>query len=78
MAQGYGLQKVGVQTQVPAYGPGHAGDHLDMEDPMGYMVVFQQVKNLGLINIAGIGLGVEYAVHIQSPRPAMVRGLQAA
>jgi hypothetical protein len=63
--QGNGLDKVFVQPQETANGPGNLGDQLHMQDPVGYVVIVDQVKHLGFVNISGIGSGMENPVRIQ-------------
>ena len=42
-----------------------------MEDPVGEMVVADEGKDLGLVNITGIGKGIEYAIGIKAERLAI-------
>jgi hypothetical protein len=64
MAQANSLDQIFVEKQVAANGSGYSRDKLDMEDPVGDMVVSDQAENLGLIDIAGISAGVKNAVGI--------------
>jgi hypothetical protein len=64
VSQSYCLEKILVQSQKAANGPGYLGDQLDMEDSMGNVVVVDKIKNLSFVNIPGIGQGMKYAIRI--------------
>jgi hypothetical protein len=65
MTQACRLNKILVQPQVPAQGPGHPGDQLDVEDPVGQVVVLYQGKDLGLVNVPGKGKGIQDPVRVR-------------
>jgi len=65
VAQGDGLNKIFVQRKQASAGPGDLGNELDVQNAVGDMVVLDQVKNLGLVNVAGIGVRMKNAVCIQ-------------
>jgi hypothetical protein len=65
MAQGDGLNKILVEMEKAAYGSGDAGDQLHMQNPVGDVVIGDQAEDLSLVDVTGVGLGVEDAVGIQ-------------
>jgi hypothetical protein len=65
VAQGDSLNKVFIKSQETADGPGYPGYELDMEDPVGDVVVVHKMKNLGFVNIPYIGAGMEDSVRIK-------------
>ena len=65
MAQCDGFNEVFIQSQKPADGTGNFRYQLNMENTMGDVVILDQVKNLGFVNIAGICTRVKYYIHIQ-------------
>jgi len=62
--QGDGFEQVLVEAQVAANGPGNLGEKLNVEDPVADMLMLNEIKDLGFVNIAGIGLGMEDTVGI--------------
>ncbi len=64
MAQGNSFGEVFVKGKDTGQGSGNLGDKLNMEDPVGYVIIFNQIKDLSLIDIAGIGTGMENSVGI--------------
>ena len=73
--QADGFDEIFVEPQIAADGAGDAGDQLDMEHPVGEVIVFDQGKNLGFVDVPGIGLGVEDAVGIHGKCLAVIRGM---
>jgi hypothetical protein len=71
MAQGGGFDQILVEPQVPADGPGHPGQQLHVQDPVGEMIVSDQRKYLGFVNVAGERQGVENPVGILAERLAV-------
>ena len=74
MAQGDGLQQIFIQAQKLADGPGDLGQELDVQHPVADMFVFDEVKDLGFVDVAGIGLGVEDAVGVHGKILAVTLG----
>ena len=64
MAQAGRFDEVFIQTQIPSYGSGHPWDQLDMNDPVGQVVIVDQGKDLGFIDIPGKGKGIQNPVGI--------------
>jgi len=64
VAQGDGFDEVLVEAQVTADGAGNLGQELDVEDPVADVLVFYEIKDLGLVDIAGIGSGMQDAVGV--------------
>jgi hypothetical protein len=62
--QGDSLEEILVQTKIPADGPGDLGEELDVQDPVTDMLVFDEVKDLGFVDVAGVGPGMEDAVGV--------------
>ena len=54
MSQGNCLYQIFVQAKKTTCCSGNSGDQLYMKDTMGYVVIINQGKNLGFVNIAGI------------------------
>ena len=66
VAKAHGLYQILVEKQVAADGSGNPGDELNMQDPVGDMIVSDQAEDLGLVNISRIGLGMKDTVRINS------------
>ena len=64
VSQAGGFDQILIQSQISADGPGHPGHQLNMQHPMGEMVVFNQRKDLGFVYVSGKSQRVEYAVGI--------------
>jgi hypothetical protein len=64
MAKGDGLDQVLIKPEESTDGPGNPRNDLNMQDPVGDMIVVHQGKHLGFIDVAGIGFGMEDAVRI--------------
>ena len=64
VAQGDGFDEILVEAQVAADGAGNLGKELDVENPVADVLVFYEIKNLGLVDIAGIGSGMQDAVGV--------------
>ena len=64
VSQRNGLQEILVEAEVTADGAGDFGEKLNVKGPVAYMVVLDEIKDLGFVNIAGIGLGMEDAVGV--------------
>ncbi len=65
MAQCDCLYQVFIKAQETANCSGYAGDKLDMEDSMGYVIVIDEAKYLSLVDISHIGTGVKDAISVQ-------------
>ena len=65
MAQGDSLDQILIQTKKTTYGAGYTGYKLNMQSPVGDMVVGHQAEDLGLVNITGVGPGVEDPVGVE-------------
>jgi len=77
MAQGNGLDQILVEAQAAANGPADPGDQLDMENPVRDMIIVNQGKDLGLVNIAAVGPGMEDTVTIPGKlRTVIVAGFR--
>ena len=72
VSQSNRFDQVLVKPQKTTDRSGNLGNQLHMEDPVGDMVVFHQVKNLGFIDIAGISQGIENAIHINGETLAVI------
>jgi hypothetical protein len=59
------LNQVLVQPEEAAYGSGHFRDQLDMEHPVGDVVVLDQVKDLSFIDVSRVGKGMKDSIRIQ-------------
>jgi hypothetical protein len=55
MPKGYGLNEILVKPQQTTHSPGYLGDKLNVKGPMGDMIILDEIKHLGFINIARIG-----------------------
>jgi hypothetical protein len=64
VTKGDGFDQILVEPEKSTDGPGDPRDDLDMQNPVGDMIVVHQREHLGFIDIAGIGLGVEDTVRI--------------
>jgi hypothetical protein len=65
MAQGDRFYKVFIQRQETAACSSDLGNKLDMEHAMGDVIIFDQVKHLCFVDIAGISMGVEDSISIK-------------
>jgi len=65
MAQGDGLNEILVEMEETADGSCNTRDQLNMQNPMGDVVIGDQAEDLGFVYIAGVCLGVENAVGVQ-------------
>jgi hypothetical protein len=72
VAQGNRLNEVLVQPKETADGSRNPGDQLDMENSVTDVVVIDQGKNLGFVNVATITPGMQYTVSILSKGLAVV------
>jgi len=71
MPQGNGFDQVLIQAKESAHRPGNFGHKLHMEYPVSYMIISDHVKDLGLVNISGVGLGMQNPVGIKGKRLPM-------
>ena len=65
VAKGYGFNEIFVQPEKPANSPGDLGYKLNMEDTVRDMVIANEVKYLGFINVARVGEGVKNSVSVE-------------
>ena len=64
MPQGDRFDEVLVELQKAADGAGDLGDQLDVQHPVGDVIVADQGEHLGLVDVAGVGAGMKDAVGI--------------
>ena len=64
VAEGDGFDEILVEAQVTADGAGNLGKELDVENPVANVFVFYEIKDLGFVDIAGIGAGMQDAVGV--------------
>jgi hypothetical protein len=64
VAEGYGFDEILIKAQVSANGTGNLGKELDVENPVANVFVFYEIKDLGFVDIAGIGAGMQDAVGV--------------
>jgi hypothetical protein len=65
VAEGDRIDKVFIESKQSPNGSGNFGDELNMENPMGDVIVPDEIEYLGLVNIAAIGERVKNPVPIQ-------------
>ena len=65
MTQRNGFRQILVEPEQPGDGSGNFGDKLNMQNAMGDVIVFDEVKHLGFVNVSGIGQGMQNPVRIQ-------------
>jgi hypothetical protein len=65
VTKGNGLDEVFIQPEKAANIPSYLGKKLDVQNPVSNVVIVNQVENLGLVNVAGVGQRMEYSVPIQ-------------
>ena len=65
MAQSNCLDQIFIKLQEPANCSCNSGNKLDMKDPVGYVVVIDQAKYLGFVNISDISPGVEDTISVK-------------
>jgi hypothetical protein len=56
VAQGDCLNEIFVQGKKPAAGSSDLGNKLHVQNPVGNVVILDQVKDLGLVYVSGIGV----------------------
>jgi len=64
VAQSNGLDEVLVEAKIPADGAGYLGKQLDVEHPMADVLVFYEIKDLGLVNVTRVGPGMEDTIRV--------------
>jgi hypothetical protein len=64
MTKSYGLDQIFIQFKKTPYGPGDLGDKLYVQNPVGDMIVFYKIKDLGFVDVAGIGQRMEDPVRV--------------
>jgi len=74
VAQGDGLDEVFIQPQILADGPADLGKQLHVQHPVADMLMIDEVKNLGLVDVPGVGPGMENAVRVHREVLAMALG----
>ena len=72
--QGDGLQEVLVQPEKLADGAGDLGQELDVQHPVADLLVADEVKNLGFVDVSRISPGVEDAVGVHREVLAVALG----
>jgi hypothetical protein len=65
VAKGNSLDKIFIEMQEAADSPGYPGYQLNMQNPVGYMIIGNEGKDLGFVDIPGVGTGVEDPVGIE-------------
>jgi hypothetical protein len=65
VAKGNSLDKIFIEMQEAADSPGYSGYQLNMQNPVGYMIIGDEGKDLGFVDIPGVGTGVEDPVGIE-------------
>ena len=74
VAQGDGLQQVFVQPQKLADGAGDLGKELHVQHPVADVFMVDEIEDLGLVDITGVGPGVEDAIGIYRELLAVAPG----
>lgn len=64
MPEGDCLDQVLVEVEKPAHRPPDLGYELHVKDPVGDVVVFDKIENLGLVDVPRVGERMKYAVGI--------------
>jgi hypothetical protein len=64
MSEGNGFNQVFIQSEKATNGPGNFGDQLDMQNPVGNMIILDKIKDLGFINITGIRKRMQDTVRV--------------
>ena len=62
VSEGDRLDQVLVETQQAAHRPSDLGHELHVKDPVSDVVVFNKIKDLGFVDVPGVGQGMKYAV----------------
>jgi hypothetical protein len=65
MAQGNSLDEILIQSEETSHIPSNLGKELNVQDPVSNMVIVNQVKNLSLVNVPGVGQRMENPVRIE-------------
>jgi len=71
MTQSHCLNKVFVEAQTTTYGAGNFRNILYMENPTGNMIIFEERKDLGFVNVTGIGRGMHNLIGIMEKHGAV-------
>jgi len=64
MRQGDRLDQVFIEMEQAADSPGDLGYKLHVQDSMGNVIVLDEIEDLGLVYIAGVGQGMENPIRI--------------
>jgi len=64
VSQGDGFEEILVQTEITTDGTSDLGEELDVQNPMTDVLMLDEVKDLGFVDITGISLGMEDAVGV--------------
>jgi hypothetical protein len=65
MAKGDSLDEIFVEPKKAPNSSCNLRDKLDVENSVGNMIILNEIENLGLVNIPGIGQGVEDSVCVE-------------
>ena len=66
MPQGNGLDQILVQPEETANSPADARYHLHVQHPVRYMIVIDQGKDLGRVNIPGKSPGMKDTIEVNN------------
>jgi hypothetical protein len=58
------LDQILVEPETPPDGAGDLGDELDMDDPVRDMVIINEIEDLRLVDIPGVGPGMDDPVRV--------------
>jgi hypothetical protein len=62
--EGYGLDQILIEPEKTPYGPCDLRHKLHMQDPVGNVIIFYQIKNLSFVYIAGISQRMENPIRV--------------
>ena len=65
MAERNGFDQILIKAKETTYCSCHLGNQLNMKHPVCYMIIPDQIKNLGLVNVPCVSHGMKYTVNIQ-------------
>lgn len=65
MAKGDGFDQIFVEIEKAPYGSGNARNQLNMNNPVGNVIVGDETEDLGFVDISAVGPGVKDTVGIE-------------
>jgi hypothetical protein len=59
------FNKILVESEKTPHCPGYLGDQLNVEDAMSDMIIFDEIEDLGFVDVSRICQGVQDSIRVQ-------------